>query len=723
MSNTLTLTSSTSYTPPLPAQDVVLVVDDDPDMRIILETILVEPNRRVVAVDSGESALDWMIQNRVSLVLLDVQLPGLNGYETAQHIRAQERFSDLPILFLTATYRTEALVAQGFSVGAFDYLSKPLDTQLLRNKVSIFLCLQRQRLALELELERRRQAEEALRLSAIVFEHSPEGVMITDKKGTIISVNRAFEKVTGYTEAEAIGQKPSLLHSGRHDQAFYHQLWQTLENTGQWHGEIWNRRKDGEIYPEWLNIVAVRNEQGIASNYVGIFSDFSGRDQLRERLHQSAYFDPLTGLPNRQMLFDRLQLMLAQAQRDSEQLALAFIDLDNFKRINDTLGHPAGDALLQAVALRLRSQVREIDTFARLDGDVFALLLPALNDGEDVARMTQHLLSELKRPLSVKGRSFHLQASAGISVYPNDGETATDLFKHADTALHLAKETGANGIQFYTQAMSVRFQERLELEDDLHQAIETEGLNLAYQPQVSLTDGRLIGVEALARWHHPQHGSIPPDRFIAVAEDAGLIGALGEWVLENACQQGVDWLANHDRPLRVAVNVSAHQLHDGGFHHTVARVLKETGLPASCLELEITESMLMETVDETILTLERLHALGVQLSIDDFGTGYSSLSYLKRFAIHKIKIDRSFVCDVPEDSNDMAIINAVIAMAHSLNLQVVAEGVETEAQLDFLQQALCDEIQGYLFSPPVRADEIAPLLEQEFVVPKRIIKG
>jgi len=693
--------------------DVVLVVDDDSSALLAAETILSVPGRQIITVESGAEALACLESQPVSLVLLDVEMPGLNGFETAKRIHQQEQLQDIPVLFLTASDHTEELIEHGFGVGAYDFLSKPLEPQLLRNKVAIFLRLYRQQQMLKQELEQRRKDEEALRLSAIVYEHSPQGIMITNAKSVIHTVNRAFEKATGYTAAEAVGQTPRLLHSDHQDNDFYKRMWQTLQETGQWQGEIWNRRKDGEIYPEWLNVVAVHNEQGEVNHYVGIFSDLSGRDQFRERLHQLAYYDVLTGLPNRRLFMDRLEVALHQVRREDRSMTLVLLDLDRFKRINDTLGHHVGDEVLKAVSERLHKQLRESDILARLDGDGFALLLQGLTENEDAARLVHKLLVSLEQPLTAGGKEFHLSASAGLSVYPNDGATTEGLLKHADTALHRTMESGGNDLQFYTHAMGVSCREHLALEGELRHAIRHQGLKLAYQPQVSLADGSLVGVEALARWPHPQHGDVPPDRFIPVAEDAGLIWALGAWALETACHQGRAWMDNYNRPLRVAVNVSAYQLRDARLAEIVSQVLARTTLPPECLELELTESMLMEAVDETMLTLRKLTELGIKLSIDDFGTGYSSLSYLKRFSFHTLKIDRSFVNGIPGDSNDVAIIDAIIAMAHSLNLKVVAEGVETVEQLKFLQEAGCDEVQGYLFSRPVPAEEI--ILSQDHI--------
>lgn len=706
--NNLILTDLEDYSANLVEnKQIVLIVDDDEDMLLTLESILEEPGRKMLNACSGEEALNLLSQYKVSLVLLDVQMPGMSGYQTAQNIRAQAQFSDLPLLFVTATHNSKDMINYGFSVGAHDYISKPVDSVLLRNKVGIFLRLYRQQQNLKYELEHRLVTESALRLSSIVFEHSPEAVLITDENGVIKSVNKSFERTTGYNRAEAIGRTPEFLRSGYHDHKFYEDIKRKLSDTGQWQGEIWNRAKNGEIYPEWLNVVSVYNDIGSVVNYVGIFSDLSGRDQLRERLHQFTFFDPLTGLPNRQMYFDRLEVALASSRRDNEGLAVVLLKLGRLDSISNIFGHQVGDALIQSVAKQIKDQLCDSCTLAIISRYEFGLILTRQSGNRDVARLVMQVLSMLTKSIYVSEQEHHLNANAGISVFPEDGNTAEDLFNKASTALLRSIGDNIHGaFQFYTPEMSVSSQERLLLEADLRQAIDMCQLTLVYQPQFSILTGALTGVEALARWHHPEQGSIPPYRFIPVAEEAGLIGSLGAWALKTACEQAAHWFTQHGRYIRVAVNVSALQFYEENFAQTVADCLMQTGLPAEWLDLELTESMLMSAAEKTILMLQSLSQMGVQLSIDDFGTGYSSLSYLKRFSINKIKIDRSFVKDIPGGKNDIAIIEAIIAMAHRINLKVVAEGVETDAQLEFLRRAECDEFQGYLFSPPVHVYEI-----------------
>jgi len=437
------------------------------------------------------------------------------------------------------------------------------------------------------------------------------------------------------------------------------------------------------------------------------------RQQAEETINHLAYYDALTGLPNRALFNDRLAMALVQAQRHQRKLAVLFLDLDRFKTINDTLGHAMGDRLLQGVAQRLTSCVREGDTVARLGGDEFMLLLPGIEHVEDVAKIVQRVLEVLKPSFNFDGQEFHITSSIGIALYPNDSEDAEALLKNADTALHRAKEQGRNNYQFYIPSMNATSFERLILENNLRRALERKEFVLYYQPQVSLLTKRIVGMEALLRWQHPELGLVPPRKFIPLAEETGLIGSLGEWVLQTACAQNKAWQEVGFPPLRVAVNLSAHLFRQQGLVETVARVLKETRLNPHYLELEVTEGTLMENAEATVSTLRKLKEMGVHLSIDDFGTGYSSLSYLRRFPIDTLKIDQSFVWDISSDPDDATIARLIIAMAHSLKLKVVAEGVETEEQLSFLRFHQCDELQGYLFSKPVPAEAFTQLLQEE----------
>ncbi|MDO9227171.1 MAG: PAS domain S-box protein [Pseudomonadota bacterium] len=564
-----------------------------------------------------------------------------------------------------------------------------------------------------LDISARRAAEERLRQSAKVFESTTDGVSITDTSGNMIAVNRAFSEITGYSEAEVLGRNPRILNSGRHDKLFYQALWSSIARTGSWSGEIWNRRKNGEIYPEWLTISSVTDMAGKLTNYVGVFSDISQIKQSEAERERLAHFDPLTGLPNRLLFNARLDHAIQRAERDGTLLTLLFIDLDRFKTVNDALGHPAGDRVLQEVARRLQLSVRAEDTLARLGGDEFAIALEGEGSATLASAMAEKLLAALTRPFELDAQTVFVGASIGISTYPENGKDAATLLKNADAAMHQSKDDGRDTYRFYNAAMTRSARERLTLETNLRRAIEQQEFLLYYQPQIDVGSGEIVGVEALVRWNHPASGLISPARFIPLAEETGLIVPLGEWVLLTACAQAKAWLDNAAMPgMSMAVNLSPRQFRQSNLAAHVRAVLDASGLPPERLELEITESAIMDNPDRAVATLRELKQLGITISIDDFGTGYSSLAHLKRFPIDKLKIDQSFIRDIPQEQSDMEIAATIIAMARNLHLKVLAEGVETEKQLAFLEIHGCDAYQGYLRSRPIPAPALEQWLQQ-----------
>ena len=551
---------------------------------------------------------------------------------------------------------------------------------------------------------------ESLRLAEKVFLNSAQAILITDAATRIVSVNPAFTRITGYRMEEAVCATPAKFASGRHDAAFFAALWKTLNEEGTWAGEIWDRRKNGEIYPKWMTINAVHDPESKAvTHYVGIFSDITEQKEHEARIARLAYHDALTGLPNRFALNAHLAQSLAEARRNGVKLALMFIDLDRFKTINDSLGHDVGDQLLIAVAQRIRSVLRESDTAARLGGDEFVIVVPGIDGPEAAARVAEKVIASINEPLVLAGHTLRPSPSIGIGIYPTDGHEAETLLKNADAAMYYAKQHGRNQFHFFTTDMNAAASERLLLETQLHRALERREFMLMYQPQVEIGSGRVVGVEALVRWQHPDRGMIHPDEFVPIAEDTGLIVQLGMWVLEEACRQLVLWgkAAEH---LRVAVNLSAHQFRDRQLVERITATLAQTGLPAERLELEITESVLMDNPEAAIEILRSFADRGMHLAIDDFGTGYSSLSYLKRLPTRRLKIDRSFVMDLEVDPNDVAITKGIIALARSLGLAVTAEGIETEAQLEMLKQFGCEDGQGFLFSQPLSPDDLFAFL-------------
>ena len=546
--------------------------------------------------------------------------------------------------------------------------------------------------------------EERLKLAATVFDHALEGIFITDAQGRILAANPAVCRITGYDASELIGQTPRLFRSQRHDQAFYEAFWKNLETNGFWQGEIWNRRRDGEEFPEMLSVSAIRDEAGRPVQYVSLLVDISAQKEVEARLAHRAHHDELTGLPNRAMFKEFLTHGLAHARREQYSLAVLFLDVDHFKYINDTLGHHEGDALLQAVAGRLLACLRTEDVVARLGGDEFAVALCEITHMQDAALVAQKILDAMAEPLHLAGREVSISVSVGISLFPDDGESLDTLLRNADNAMYHAKEKGRNGIQFYRPEMSARSSERLALGNALKKALERDEFFLVYQPQIAAGDGRCVGVEVLLRWHTAE-GVMSPARFIPVAEETGDIVDIGAWVLRTACAQGQAWRAQDLNGLRLAVNLSARQLRERGLIAMVGAALEQTGFPPDSLEIEITESVAMQSVDNTGPILAALKDMGVRLSIDDFGTGYSSLAYLGQYPLDALKLDASFVQRIGGDDRNEAIVRAVIAMAGNLDLSLVAEGVETAEQMDFLQSNGCDLLQGYYLGRPMSAGE------------------
>ena len=567
------------------------------------------------------------------------------------------------------------------------------------------------------DITARKHAEEQLRLAARVFDRAGEGIMITDAEQRILTVNDAFTKVTGYESSEAIGKTPSILASGRHDKEFYQGMQEVLEEDGWWQGEIWNRRKNGEIYPEWLTINTVHDAEGRVLNYVGIFSDISVIKESQRRIEFLATHDELTSLPNRALFLDRIRQTVVRARREKEtRAAVFFVDLDNFKVINDSLGHHAGDDMLKEVAERLRECVRASDTVARFGGDEFALLLEGARAIEAESTASR-IADALGRPMTLAGQSIYVSASIGISLFPDDGEDAETLLKHADGAMYKAKDSGKCTHQFFTTDLKRSADERLQLENGLRQAFERDELFLLYQPQVSLLDGSLIGVEALIRWRHPEYGLIPPVRFIPVAEKTGLIDAVGEWVADRACRQMAEWIGSGFDLPRVSINVSAEQFRRSNVPKSISRLLNAYHLAPERLVVELTETALMADPERAQSLLRRLKEMGVLVSIDDFGTGYSSLAHLRRYPIDELKIDRDFVDEVATSENDRAIAHTIVAMANTLNLTAIAEGIETREQCNALIELGCGMGQGYLFAAPVSAAEIVERFPAEPRVP------
>jgi diguanylate cyclase (GGDEF)-like protein/PAS domain S-box-containing protein len=654
-------------------------------------------------------------------------------------MRSDDKNASLPIIFLTATSRSSEQVFKGYRSGAVDYLVKPYDPDILRSKVFVFLELDRKSRELELERSRleqrvrertaeiaykntkleqevleRKEKERELRLAGVVLSNMVDGMLVTDEEERIISVNPAFSRITGFTAEEVIGSTPSILASGRHASSFFDQVREQLKDEGQWAGEVWNRAKDGRVYPAWLSVVAVFDEHKQVSRYVANYRDQTQELEYKRRLDFMAYYDALTKLPNRDLLLDRIESAIARSRRNNTKVALLFLDLDRFKTINDSLGHAFGDKLLVFAADQLKVCVRRNDTVARFGGDEFMVVIEDVHTLLDATDVAEKILSIFAaHPFIDEGNEIFINFSIGISLYPDNGDSAAALMKLSDTAMYRAKAAGKGSYRFYSDDMSAEFEHRLRLETDLKYALEKNELLLMFQPQVEAGSGRMIGCEALVRWQHPEFGMVRPDRFISIAEETGLIHSVGEWIMVEAMRHAARWQAGGHEDFRVAINFSSLQLlqpHCDRILDLASKMIAEHDLK---IEMEITESVFLIQNEPVVDTLRRFREAGFTISIDDFGTGYSSLAYLKQLPIDKLKIAMPFVQDVVANKDDAAIATTIVRMGHTLRMRVIAEGVETVDQYNFLCEQGCDEIQGYLFSKPRTAKEIDLVLSSD----------
>lgn len=559
---------------------------------------------------------------------------------------------------------------------------------------------------------RRRQLENQLNLTTQIFNHSREGVMITDDKANVIDVNAAFTAITGYQADEVIGRNPRILRSGHHDDAFYQAIWHNLSQNKSWKGEFLNRRKDGSLYPQLSTITPVFDDHQQVKNYLCVFEDISLRKAHEAKLEQMAYFDPLTELPNRTNLLQEIAHQIKRYNSTKLNFATLFLDIDHFKHINDSFGHYYGDQVLVELANRLKLCLKETDHIARIGGDEFVILLTKLPPEQSLAPILDNIFSVFERYFDFGEESLRLSTSIGIANYPQDGQTPEALLKNADTAMYLAKKNGRNGYAFYSPELTDVAISRVRLQSALYQGVELKQFSLVYQPQFNLHNQTLLGFEALIRWHHPQLGLVSPDEFIPMAEKTGAIQSIGEWVLRTACQQAKQWLDAGYLLDKLSVNVSAIQLKQSNFIEMLIRILSESQLPAHKLEIEITEGFLIENKQKAIHDLQQIAELGVGIALDDFGTGYSSLSYLKGLPLQKLKIDRSFINDIPDDKESNAIVAAILAMGNSLSLIVTAEGIEDEKQMSYLDQIGCHFGQGYYLGRPLSVEDATNLLKK-----------
>lgn len=817
------------------ASPTLLVVDDVPEnIHTLLEAL--KNDYRIMVASNGHKAIEMAQGNTPpDLILLDIVMPDMDGYEVCRQIKATPAGNHIPVIFVTVADALEEKVL-GFDVGAADYITKPLDIDEVRARVRIHLELSRLRHFLELEVAQRtallekseekyriladyspnweywlaqdgsylyvspacteisgytpadfftdanlmekiiypedlsswkkcgpqscppknqhirltfrirqrhggerwiehvctpvlnrsgnyngcrgtyrditeqRQAEENLHLAAAVLENTTEGMIITDAENNILSVNRAFTDITGFSKQDVINHNPGLLKSGRHDRNFYQGMWKAIDTHGSWQGEIWNRRKDGTVFPTLSNISVIRNAQGKRTHHIAVFSDLSHIKNTEQKLDFLAHRDPLTELPNRALFNEFLTQAIRQAEHNHSRFSLLFLDLDNFKMVNDSLGYLMGDQCLIEAAHRLKEVLPGVASIARIGSDEFNIILDKENNVPGPDLIARQIIDAFNKPFSINGHVIYIGISIGIALYPTDGMNTEMLLSHSHAALHQAKSQGRRLLRFFSPEMTSHARERLELEADLRQAIEKEELCLFYQPQTDLSNGQVVGFEALVRWQHPVRGMISPASFIPLAEESGLIVPLGDWVLHSACRQMKRWTLSGLVFRQIAVNISAIQLVRSNFADSVKAIIKETGIQPEWLEIEITESAVMSNLDAALKTLLDLKELGIRLSMDDFGTGYSSLAYLQQLAVDKLKIDISFIRNILVNANDAAIVQAMIALGHSLGLEIIAEGVEESAQAKFLRMYQCDVIQGYLVSRPMPVEQIADFM-------------
>ncbi|MBC7907153.1 MAG: EAL domain-containing protein [Rhodospirillaceae bacterium] len=560
------------------------------------------------------------------------------------------------------------------------------------------------------DISARKRALARLDVAEKVLECTMEGVMVTDRRGIMLWVNHGFCRISGYSREEVLGQNAGLLKSGLQGADFYTAMWGHIREKGEWEGEIWNRRKDGEAYPEWLTIKAITDPSGQVTRYVGVFSDISKHKRAEETIRTLTYFDAVTRLPNRHLFMDRLDQALERAPRAARKVALVMIGLDRFKQINETLGHQTGDHLLRVVAERLAGSLRGHDSVARLRGDTFCCMLTDLAQDHDAHMVISRLLECFTTSFDIDGHELFVTSKVGISVFPVDGTDPDDLVLKAEMAMSRSKELADNPYQFYTPEMHANSVERLKLETELRKALSRNEFMVFYQPKIDTASGHVVGAEALIRWNHRELGMISPVEFIPIAEETGLIVPIGNWVLDHVCRQIKAWQTQGLPPVQIAVNLSAHQFRQPDLVERVVEAMNSHGIDPALLELELTESAVMHNAESAIQTLMELHDVGCHLAVDDFGTGYSSLSYLKKFPLDKLKIDRSFVMDIDVNPASAEIVGAIVAMGHSLNLQIVAEGVENEAQLAVLKALKCEQIQGFYYSRPIPAETFAGIL-------------
>lgn len=697
-------------------RQVIYCVWRDISERKEIERKEIESQQLLTTIIENAATLVYVCDINSKLILCNQQFEKAVGHARAE-ILGKNRTSFLPPEIAQEHYQNDLQVLQNRHTTSFEEIN--LEEDGLHTYLTIKNPLYSEHgeawavVGISTDITERKRSEKDGKLASTVFRHTADGIVITDNTATIISVNQAYSKITGYPEQEVLGRNPSMLQSGRQDKAFYEEMWRQIIENGVWQGEIWNRRKNGEIFPVWQTITSVKNETGETTNYVSVFSDITEVKRSQEKLVRLAHFDALTELPNRVLFKDRIAQALGHAKRHHKKLAIVLFDLDGFKTVNDSLGHPTGDRLLQLVAQRLRKCMRIEDTVARLGGDEFAVLVAELNTSEDAIQAAQKILQTSLKPYFVNDHAVMITSSVGISIFPDDADDGNDLIRNADAAMYEAKAKGRNTYCFYQAEMTLKAQHRLSAERHLRRAIEQKEFEVWYQPQINLSNNLLLGAEALIRWRDPLRGLIPPSDFIPLAEQNGMILPIGELVLHQVCADSREWHAAGLNPKRLSVNVAGPQFYRSDIVSTIRRCMEEYNVLPGTLEIEVTETFMMENPQEIKEILLAIQQLGITTAIDDFGTGYSSLAYLRELPIDTLKIDRAFIRDIPSNPKDTAIVRAILALGNSMGFNVVAEGIETEEQCHFLQAEGCREGQGYFFAKPMPKAEFVKWLQNQ----------
>jgi len=705
------------------AQSNVLIVDDMYSNQLLLKKMLEPLKQNMVLASSAKEALRLCEKNHFDLFLLDISMPQIDGFELANLLRNKAVHKETQIIFVTGIQKTREHVLQGLEIGAVDFIIKPVDREVLFYKVRTCLKIAQQaqqlmqkNIALEREITVRKQIEQELLLSSSAFNEGAAAILITGKDLKIIRVNPAFTEVTGYEQYEVIGLTPKILASGQHDCDFYKQMWDAIKSEGRWTGEIWNKRKDGIVYPQIETITAVK-QQGKLHHYIATFSDISNIKAHEAIIDYLKYYDDLTKLPNKSLFKTQVKQSIAQMKRNNRAGALLYIGINDFRKFNDTLGHVFGDLILKEFSTKLRIAVRQDAIVARFGGDEFVIWIDDINPSKDdaihvISKVLQRISRLFAEPLRIDSMNVLITYSTGISLFPYDDITITSLLRKADTAMYRVKSKGHNRYEFFQAKMEQVVRRKLAIETELRLAISQHSLELYYQPQVDIDSRKIKGCEALLRWTHEQMGYISPADFVPIAESSNLIFDLGLWVLENACQQIKLWEEQglFESIQTVSVNVSAKQFMMTDFIQNLADVLGQSQIMPCHLDIELTETALVDDFDMVCTRLNDIKALGCQISIDDFGTGYSSLQYLKRFPVDILKIDKCFIDDIQKDKASRAIVSTIISLADMLGANVIAEGVEDQEQADYLALVQCHTYQGFLCSPAVPAQKFSELL-------------